>query len=1172
MRTLALVVASIFVISSWHEAHAATAIAGQLVISEFRLRGPNGANDEYVVIYNNTNAAHTVTALSGTGYGVAASDGALRFSIPNGTVIPAHGHFLGTNSVGYSIGAYPAGSGTTATGDATYAVDIADNAGIALFNNNSGGGSFVLANRLDAVGSTSEANTLYKEGTGYPALTPFSINYAFYRTYIHGPPTPADATIDLTDGELRDTDVNSADFVFVDTNGTSAGAGQLLGAPGPANLSSPISAFHLNPNIGQALIDPAVAIGAAPNRVRDFTSVPANNSTFGTVDYRRTFTNKTGGNLTRLRFRIVKLTTFPAPSGVADLRPITSTDVVVSTSGGNKTARGTTLEQPPAQPNGGGWNSTFSVPTVTAGTPLANNASVDVRFVFGIQQTGTARFAVVVEGLPSASHFWFVTGSTETTADVEGFSVNSDAFVVTTAADENDAGATVAVPGGTGLSLREAITLANANPGPSTITFASPLFDAAQKITLTLGQLALTTDITINGPGADKLTVSGNNQDRIFSIAAGAAQVSISGMTIRDGKPTGGALGGGGIAISNGVAAGAVKLSALTITNNDASSAGNPLGGGIDNEGGTVTIDRCAIVNNTATFRGGAIQSQGFGSMAITSSTIAGNTAGTTGVGGAIRSLLPLTLTSCTIFGNSAQTAGNISRSGGTFDFGNTIIAGGILVGAGGTSPDLDGAALNSLDYNLIQDLTGATLTGATTHNITGVSPQLQTLANNGGTTPNMGPSGSSPVLDKGKSFGLATDQRGVARPADLPGIANATGGDGSDIGSVEGIVAGPPASITINAGNNQTAPVNTNVPIAPSVLVKDSVGTVVPGADVIFTVNTGGGTATGSPAKTDAGGVATLGSWKLGPTAGANTLGVTCAGAIPVTFTATGFYIPPVFDSNPTAVPNPVTVGQPVALTAAATSPSAAALTFAWDFGDGSTAPGAAVSHTYKVAGAYTATVTVTDGMTPKSFAVMEQVNPATALIGTGPDSDGDGFSDAFEIAFSADPNNPDQTPTGQLVSAVSIKPLALQKAGLKLTFSATGKDSISLSGTVDVPAGFKPAGTRMAFDVGGVVKSLTLDDKSSAKKGGDSVKLSVKAKKGVVAKQTAKFSAVFTKGAFAAALAASGFTNADAKKVTKTCTFTLLLNNDVLQTLQDMVYSAKKGKSGSAAATVKK
>ncbi len=153
--------------------------AAQLIISEFRVRGPNGANDEFIEIYNNSGADHTVAG-GGTGYGVAASNGVARCVIPNGTVIPNRGHYLCVNSVGYSLASYPAGNGTTATGDATYTTDIPDNAGIAIFNT-SVAADFVLANRLDAVGSTSEANTLYKEGTGYPALTPFSIDYSFYR-------------------------------------------------------------------------------------------------------------------------------------------------------------------------------------------------------------------------------------------------------------------------------------------------------------------------------------------------------------------------------------------------------------------------------------------------------------------------------------------------------------------------------------------------------------------------------------------------------------------------------------------------------------------------------------------------------------------------------------------------------------------------------------------------------------------------------------------------------------------------------------------------------------------------------------------------------------------------------------------------------------------------------
>ena len=378
--------------------------SGNLLISEFRVRGPNGANDEFIEIFNDTGADHTVTSAGpSTGYAVAASDGTARCVIPNGTVIPNRGHYLCVNSVGYSLASYPAGNGTTATGDATYTTNIPDNAGIALFKT-SVAANFTPANRWDAVGSTSEANTTYKEGTGYPALTPFSIDYSFYRDNCGKSGSITTFGPCPIGGTPKDTNNNAADFVFVDTNGTSAGAGQRLGAPGPENLSSPINrgdSFFKN------LLDPCVVGSSPPNRVRDFTSDPANNSTFGTLDIRRTFTNLTGGNVTRLRFRVVDLTTFPAPSGIADLRPRTSTAVVVTVdrapcgSGtSNVTVQGTTLEQPPSQPNGGGYNSTLSAGTVTLATPLANGATIDLRFLLGIQQTGTFKFYVTFEALP----------------------------------------------------------------------------------------------------------------------------------------------------------------------------------------------------------------------------------------------------------------------------------------------------------------------------------------------------------------------------------------------------------------------------------------------------------------------------------------------------------------------------------------------------------------------------------------------------------------------------------------------------------------------------------------------------------------------------------------------------------------------------------------------------
>jgi hypothetical protein len=379
---------------------ASQTVSAQLIISEFRVRGPSGANDEFIELYNNSGADHTVAG-GGTGYAVAASNGVARCVIPNGTIIPNRGHYLCVNSVGYSLASYPAGNGTTATGDATYTTDIPDNAGIAIFNT-SVAGNFFLANRLDAVGSTSEANTLYKEGTGYPALTPFSIDYSFYRDNCGKSgsiPTFGLCPISTP----KDTNNNAADFIFVDTNGTSAGAGQRLGAPGPENLSSPIQS---NASFGFNVLDPCVGTASPPNRVRDFTSDPANNSTFGTLDIRKTVTNNTGQNVTRLRWRIIDLTTFPAPSGIADLRPRTSTAVVVTVdrapcgSGtSNVTVQGTTLEQPPAQPNGSGFNGSLSSGTVTLATPLANGASLDVRFLIGIQQTGSFKFWINIEAL-----------------------------------------------------------------------------------------------------------------------------------------------------------------------------------------------------------------------------------------------------------------------------------------------------------------------------------------------------------------------------------------------------------------------------------------------------------------------------------------------------------------------------------------------------------------------------------------------------------------------------------------------------------------------------------------------------------------------------------------------------------------------------------------------------
>ena len=483
--------------------------SAQLVISEFRVRGPapGNATNEFVEIMNNSAASHTVAG-GGTGYAVAASDGVARCVIPNGTVLPPRGRYLCVNSAGYSLASYPAGNGTTATGDATFTTDIPDNAGIALFST-SVAADFTLANRLDAVGSTNEANTLYKEGTGHPDLAGFNIDYAFVRDQCGKQGSITTFGACPSGGAVLDSNNNAADFIFVDSNGTSAGAGQRLGVAGPENSSSPLVGAASMP---ADLLDPCVPVTSPPNIVRNLTSDPPNNSTSGTLDLRARYTNNTGGNLTRLRFRVIDLTTFPAPSGLADLRPRTSSDVVVTVdrapcgSGtSNITVNGTTLEQPPNQPNGGGFNSSYSVNAVSLATPLANGAAVDVRFLLGIQQTGRFKIGLVVETLPDG-----VNTLHEFTGCTDAASCPMDLAITKTD------GVATATPGG---SVTYTITASNAGPNNGAGATVADTFPAS-----------LTCTWTCVGAGGGTCTAagSGNISDTVNLPSSGSVTYTAS--------------------------------------------------------------------------------------------------------------------------------------------------------------------------------------------------------------------------------------------------------------------------------------------------------------------------------------------------------------------------------------------------------------------------------------------------------------------------------------------------------------------------------------------------------------------------------------------------------------------------------------------------------------------
>jgi endonuclease G len=349
----------------------------RVIISEFRFHGsdPDGAGpltasaNEFVELYNQTDEPVTIT-----GWVLRDSTGALLLTLPVAS-IPARGHYL-VGGTSYGLTAY-------AAANATIAGNIPDGGGVALLNTPTTTG---LSARLDSVGFSNVSDPAYREGTGIFPATGITTDgeTSFVRR--------------LAGGFPNDTNNNDFDFVMVATDGGFYDLRQsILGAPGPENNSSPL---NRNATVGLGLLDPVQPSSQSPNRVRNITPDPANNSAFGTMSIRRTLTNNTGTDITQLRFRIVDVTTYPAPSGTADLRARTSGQITVTVTGGAmKTVQGTTLEIPPAQSAGGGNNSTLAVGVVTLANPLANGATIDLQFLVGVQQAGTFRFFLNVEAI-----------------------------------------------------------------------------------------------------------------------------------------------------------------------------------------------------------------------------------------------------------------------------------------------------------------------------------------------------------------------------------------------------------------------------------------------------------------------------------------------------------------------------------------------------------------------------------------------------------------------------------------------------------------------------------------------------------------------------------------------------------------------------------------------------
>lgn len=370
-------------------------------------------------------------------------------------------------------------------------------------------------------------------------------------------------------------------------------------------------------------------------------------------------------------------------------------------------------------------------------------------------------------------------------------------------------------------SLRQAI--ADAAPG-DTINFAPGITTIILRNTPGSNELLINKSLNIEGPGANLLTIEPTALDigsmRIFDIAAGNFNVTISGLTIYQGVLFGSIQGGGGILINGGntvaitnctvssnqanSGSGIKNLGTATITNSTISGNGFDShavgqGGGISNDG-AMTITNSTISGNFAYYpssdytnnngKGAGIFNTG--TVTISNSTISGNYAHDRGGGAIYNNGGTVTLVNCTVFHNhGAGDAGmGIDNQGGTVNAKNSIIA--ANTDLGGQNPVDVYGTLTSQGYNLIGSNLKMIITPMTGDQIgtpeSPIDPMLGPLQDNGGPTFTHGLLNGSPAIDKGGGgTGLTTDQRGRPRPVRYNvSIPEPAGGDGSDIGAVE--------------------------------------------------------------------------------------------------------------------------------------------------------------------------------------------------------------------------------------------------------------------------------------------------------------------------------------------------------------------------------------------------
>ncbi|HEY0308270.1 MAG TPA: choice-of-anchor Q domain-containing protein, partial [Acidobacteriaceae bacterium] len=298
-------------------------------------------------------------------------------------------------------------------------------------------------------------------------------------------------------------------------------------------------------------------------------------------------------------------------------------------------------------------------------------------------------------------------------------------------------------------SLRDAIAAVNANGSAATIYFSPRVIGS---ITLTQGTLTLNagTAASIVGPGANILTISGNNNSNILQVNAGATAY-VSGLLFTAGN----AMNGGAISAS-----GDVTIQQCAFRANQSTAAG----GAIYADHAALAVMAATFYGNTAVGSGGAIYANA-GSVTLNNSTLAENSAMVAGGGfGSLQSAVTMTNTTVADNQSTGTSGGGMGIAGGLYLMQGTLVLANTAV-AGNTAAS---SYADVYPFGAITD-GGGNFYGTSSSAASLKDPKLLALADYGGPVQTMLPQPLSPLLCAGGAVqaaaaGLTLDERGAPR------------------------------------------------------------------------------------------------------------------------------------------------------------------------------------------------------------------------------------------------------------------------------------------------------------------------------------------------------------------------------------------------------------------------